>query len=224
MLELQQKFGYVFRDETLLLSALTHSSYANEGKDKIGSYERLEFLGDSLLGFICAEYLYMDRPDTPEGDLTKSRAAVVCEKALCAYSKELGLGRHIRFSKGEAASGGGTRPSILADIFEAVLAAIYLDGGMEPAKAFVLPILKKSLNVPKSSLLKDYKTALQEILQQNPEEHFEYVLLGESGPEHNKKFTCAVKINNNTVSKGIGRTKKEAEQQAAHAALTLLGY
>ena len=218
-----QRMGYTFRDPMLLENALTHSSYANEGKRGLKSNERLEFLGDSVLGFITAGYLFR-HGSGEEGELTRLRASLVCEKALCVYAKKLGLGEALLLGRGEIRSGGANRPSILADAFEAVIAAIYLDGGYSAAEAFVLPYIKEELSHCKQPQFKDYKTTLQEIVQQNPEEHVEYVLTGESGPDHNKQFMVEVHLNSNVIGSGRGRSKKEAEQQAAREALRLMGY
>ncbi len=220
---LMETIGYTFHNENLLKKALTHSSFANEGLGGGESYERLEFLGDSLLGFITARYLF-EKDRGPEGELTKLRAAVVCEKALCSYSKELGIGDYMRLGRGEKLTGGASRPSILADMYEAVLAAIYLDGGMEPAEKFVLRFIIPEAENQRRRHFKDHKTTLQEIVQQNPGERLEYVLTGESGPDHNKTFHVEVHLNSNVIGKGHGRSKKEAEQQAAHEALKLMGY
>ena len=218
-----KEIGYEFKNENLLWQALTHSSYANEGQG-IESYERLEFLGDSVLGFVTAQYLFEKDRVPDEGELTKLRAAVVCEKALCGYSKQLGLGKYALLGRGEQHTGGAERPSILADMYEAVLAAIYLDGGMEPAEKFVLRFIIPEAETQRRRKFKDYKTALQEIVQQNPGERLEYVLSGESGPDHNKTFITEVHLNSNVIGVGRGRSKKESEQQAAHEALKLMGY
>ena len=220
---LMQEIGYTFKNISLLEKALTHSSFANEGHGSGEHYERLEFLGDSLLGFITARYLF-EKDRGPEGELTKLRAAVVCEKALCSYSKQLGIGKYMRLGRGEQHSGGRERPSILADMYEAVLAAIYLDGGMEPAEQFVLRFIIPEAEAQRRRQFKDYKTALQEIVQQNPGERLEYVLSGESGPDHNKTFITEVHLNSNVIGVGRGRSKKESEQQAAREALKLMGY
>ncbi len=220
---LMKEIGYTFHNVSLLEKALTHSSFANEGHSHTEHYERLEFLGDSVLGFITARYLY-EKDRGPEGELTKLRAAVVCEKALCSYSKQLGLGQYMRLGRGEMHSGGTERPSILADMYEAVLAAIYLDGGMEPAEKFVLRFIIPEAETQRRRQFKDYKTALQEIVQQNPGERLEYVLSGESGPDHNKTFVSEVHLNSNVIGVGRGRSKKESEQQAAREALKLMGY
>ena len=220
---LMDKLGYRFRDPRLLEKALTHSSYANEGRHGLESNERLEFLGDSVLGFVAAKYLF-EKETGPEGELTKLRAAVVCEKALCSYSRELGLGDYLLLGKGERLTGGAERPSILADAFEAVIAAMFLDGGLEPVRGFVLRFVEKEANNQRKRHFKDYKTTLQEIVQQNPEEKLEYVLTGESGPDHSKQFVVEVHLNSNVIGTGRGRSKKEAVQQAAREALKLMGY
>ena len=221
--EYEKKIGYTFQNKQLLETALTHSSYANE--HKCGSYERLEFLGDSVLGFVTAEYLFTHYSDLPEGQLTKTRAALVCEKSLCGFSKSLEAGTFLRLSHGEMHSGARERASILADVFESTTAAIYLDSGdLGQAKAFILRFVAPAAKTRGSKAFKDYKTTLQEIIQQNPEERLEYVLTGESGPDHQKHFTVEVHLNSNVIGKGGGRSKKEAEQQAAREALELMGY
>ncbi len=220
---MMQRIGYVFKQPMLLENALTHSSYANEGKRGLKSNERLEFLGDSVLGFITAGYLFRHGTGE-EGELTRLRASLVCEKALSAYARKIDLGECLLLGRGELRGGGAERPSILADAFEAVIAAIYLDGGLQAAEEFILPFIKDELTHQRRPQFKDYKTALQEIIQQNPEERLEYVLTGESGPDHNKQFTVEVHLNSNVIGNGRGRSKKEAEQQAAREALRLMGY
>lgn len=224
MRKLQDQVGYRYRNEKLLQTALTHSSYANESKGRLSSNERLEFLGDAVLSIVTADYLYRNHPELPEGELTKQRAALVCEKSLCGFAKELGLGEYLLLGRGEKHSGGAERPSILADAFEAVIASIYLDGGMEQARAFVLRFISRADAERRPRAFKDYKTTLQEIIQQNPEEKLEYVLVGESGPDHDKHFVSEVRLNSNILSRGGGRSKKEAEQEAARLALELMGY
>lgn len=221
---MMQKLGYSFRDPKLLETALTHSSYANEGNRGLDSNERFEFLGDSVLGFITAEYLF-SHEGGQEGELTRLRASLVCEKALSSYARKLGLGEHLLLGKGEQRGGGAERNSILADAFEAVIAALYLDGGLKSAKAFILPFLQEELALQqRRPQFRDYKTALQEIVQQNPEEQVVYELKSESGPDHNKRFSVEVHLNSNVIGTGSGRSKKEAEQQAAREALKLMGY
>lgn len=224
MKELEEKIGYRYKDPALLRMAVTHSSYANESKGRVACNERLEFLGDSVLGMIVADYLFSHCPNVPEGGLSKQRAELVCEKALCRFAKEIDLGEYILLGKGEKHTGGEERPSILADAFEAVIASIYLDGGIGCAKKFVLRFIKKALEEQKPRAFRDYKTMLQEVVQQNPEERLEYVLVGESGPDHDKHFVAEVRLNSNVLSRGGGRSKKEAEQQAAREALALMGY
>lgn len=212
---------YSFKDASLLERALTHSSYANEAKSSDGSNERLEFLGDSVLSLVVAEYIFSNYKELPEGDLTRIRANVVCENALCGFSREMDLGKYLKLGKGELRGGGNERPSILADAFEAVLAAIYLDGGYDAAKKhvlrFVIPALKNDLEPT------DYKTLLQEIIQKNPEERLTYLVTGESGPDHDKHFTVSVMLNSNVIGTGEGHSKKAAEQEAAKQALILMG-
>ncbi len=217
--QLQKNLGYEFKNISLLETALTHSSFANEKGDGTVCNERLEFLGDSILGFVSAKYFY-ENFNLPEGELTKHRAARVCEKALCLFASELGIGEALRLGKGEERTGGRERPSILADAFEAVLAAIYLDGGLEEASKIVFRF------IPRHDALyetKDYKTMLQEVIQRNREEHIEYVIADASGPDHAKVFTVEVHLNSNVIGTGIGKSKKLAEQNAAKEALELMG-
>ena len=221
--ELEKKIGYTFQDKSLLQTALTHSSYANEHRKTESSYERLEFLGDSVLGFVVADYLYKNCPHLPEGELTKHRAALVCERSLHEFSRRIGVGDYLRLSHGEMHSGGRTRPSILADVFESITAAIYVDGGLEEARKFILTYIIPSVQSFDEKSFKDYKTMLQEIVQQNPEEHLEYVLVGERGPDHNKHFVMEVHLNSNVIGRGSGHSKKQAEQNAAREALKLMG-
>lgn len=223
MEKLQTNLKYTFKNKELLKNALTHSSYANEKKGRATSNERLEFLGDSVLSIIVAEYLYENFPDLPEGRLTKLRASLVCEKTLCEFSKRLGIGKVLFLGKGETANGGNSRPSILADAFEAVLAAIYLDGGMEVARNHVLRFVTEELSHLEHENFKDYKTELQEIIQKNPEERLTYELVGESGPDHDKSFVVEVHLNSNVIGRGTGHSKKNAEQMAARQALELMG-
>ncbi len=216
--------GYSFKNKKLLLTALTHSSFANEMHDGTKYNERLEFLGDSVLGIVVSDYIYLNCPEFPEGKLTKLRASLVCEKSLYGYAKQIKLGELIRLSKGEKHSGGDDRPSILSDAFEAVIAAIYLDGGIEPAREFILRFVIPDIKSAKPVKFKDYKTVLQEIIQKNPEERISYVLVKETGPDHDKHFVVEVHLNSNVIGKGGGRSKKEAEQEAARVALELMGY
>lgn len=221
---LQEKLNYKFKNEDLLINALTHSSYANEVRNGVSSNERLEFLGDSVLSIIVSEYIYKKFGDLPEGELTKIRASLVCEKSLCQFSREMDLGQYLRLGKGEEKGGGRERDSILADAFEAVLAAMYLDGGFEVAKKHVLRFIKDELyNHNEAEAFKDYKTALQEIIQRNPEESVTYILTNETGPDHDKVFEVEVRLNSNTIGRGKGKNKKQAEQFAAKEALQLMG-
>ncbi len=220
---LQNKLDYKFNNVKLLENALYHSSYANEVRGGVTSNERLEFLGDSVLSVIVASYLFENFKTIPEGELTKLRASLVCEKSLCLFSREIGLGEFLRLGKGEEKGGGRERDSILADAFEAVLAAIYLDGGMAEAEKFVLRFVLPELEHRNDEVFKDYKTALQEIIQRNPEENVTYHLIGESGPDHDKVFEVEVHLNSNVIGSGKGKSKKQAEQCAAKEALKLMG-
>lgn len=224
MNELQEKIGYKYNDINLLKTALSHSSYANETKGAVKCNERLEFLGDSVLSIVVSEYLFERFKNQPEGDLTRLRAALVCEKTLHKFALSIDLGKYIMLGKGEEHTGGRERPSILADAFEALIASIYLDGGFAPAKEFVLPFIVEALKHEMSDDIHDYKTALQEVIQKNPEEHIEYKIIGESGPDHDKRFTVAVMLNSNMIGQGTGKSKKQAEQFAAKEALKLMGY
>ena len=222
--ELQQKIGYQFRNPALLQQALTHSSYANEGKKHGKNNERLEFLGDSVLSVIVAKHLFLTYKNIPEGELTKLRASLVCEKALDVFAARLSLGDYLKLGRGEEMTGGRQRPSILADAFEAVIAALYLDGGYEVAQKSVLSFIPKDLDIHQVGQLADYKTALQEIIQQNREEKVEYQMEAERGPDHAKVFTAVVLLNSNIIGRGEGSSKKQAEQNAAREALRLMGY
>ncbi len=223
MKALQKNLGYTFKNESLLLNAVTHSSYANEARGGVTSNERLEFLGDSVLSVIVSDYIYKQFGNLPEGELTKLRASLVCEKSLCGFSRELQLGLFLRLGKGEEKGGGRERDSILADAFEAVLASIYLDSDLETARGFVMRFILKELKHTDDEVFKDYKTALQEIIQRNPEEYVTYILTGESGPDHDKLFEVEVHLNSNIIGKGKGKSKKQAEQMAAKQALSLMG-
>ncbi len=224
MKELEAKLGYEFKNKQLLQKALTHSSYANEKKDRGMSNERLEFLGDSVLSIITAEYLCDRYLRQPEGELTKIRAALVCEQSLHIYSNKLELFKYVKLGKGEEQTGGRKRASLLADAFEAVLAAIYLDSGLESAKKFLTPFLEEyTPQAVKGKTFKDYKTIIQEIIQKNPGEQLSYVLVGEEGPDHSKIFVSELHLNSNVIGTGRGKSKKDAEQDAAKQALELMG-
>ena len=220
---LESRIGYHFRDERLLETALTHSSYANErhAADTV-SYERLEFLGDSILGLTTAEFLYAHRPALPEGRMTRLRAELVCESSLHKTALSLGLGEFMRLGRGEELTGGRERASILADMVEAIIAAIYLDGGMDEAKSFIMTHVLSGAEIGEDHPSADYKTALQEYVQRRGEVRICYELIGESGPDHNKTFTFSVSVDGEAVGEGSGRTKKEAEQMAARRALEKL--
>ena len=218
---LEEKLGYTFQNRALLENALTHSSCANESRGKLSSNERLEFLGDSILGMVVADHLYRNHPDLPEGELTRTRAALVCEDSLVEVAKELGLGDYLRLGKGEEAGGGRQRPSIRADAVEAVLAAVYLDGGIGSARKIIQKYIL-SREVAGLTKPRDYKTALQELVQRENGQVLRYRLTGEEGPDHNKRFFVAVDLNGNCVGSGTGRSKKEAEQMAAKAAIAAL--
>ena len=218
----EKKINYTFKNKELLETALTHSSYANEQRGGAVCNERLEFLGDSVLSIIVSDYLY-NNFSLPEGRLTKLRASLVCEKTLCRFSRSLQVGQFLKLGRGEHATGGADRDSLLADAFEAILAAIYLDGGMEPAKKHVMRFVLEELRHMEHENFKDYKTELQEVIQRNPEENLHYVLTGQSGPDHNKQFTVEVRLNSNVIGVGTGHSKKAAEQAAACKALELMG-
>lgn len=223
MRELQNRLEYTFSNIALLETALSHSSYANESRGGGESNERLEFLGDSILGMVVAEHLYLTYPDMPEGRMTKLRAELVCEHSLYAVAKEMDFGRSLRLGKGEEHTGGRTRPSILADCVEAVIAAMYLDGGMDVAKRFIHKHILDNIDGGATKRVVDYKTALQELIQKKNDQSLVYHILSESGPDHCKEFTADVCLNGNRIGCGTGRTKKEAEQSAARQALEELG-
>ena len=218
MRHLEETLGYTFHDRSLLENALTHSSYANENRFKgCQSNERLEFLGDSVLGMVTADYLFRTHPDLPEGDLTRTRAALVCEESLVEVAKAWGLGEYLRLGKGENAGGGRRRPSIQADAVEAVLAAVYLDGGIGSARKIIQKyILDRESEKARN---RDYKTALQELVQRESGQVLQYRLTGSSVPDHAKIFTVEVDLNGATIGQGEGHSKKEAEQNAARAAI-----
>lgn len=221
--DFQKRIGYSFKDEGLLYEALSHSSFANENKKTRHSNERLEFLGDSVLSIVVSDYIFEHFKHLPEGELTKLRASLVCEKALFEFSKKIELGRFIFLGKGEEMTGGRERASIVSDAMEAVIAAIYLDGGIEAARKHIMSFLPKDIDPMHTDTFHDYKTALQEVIQKNPEEKIEYFLKGEEGPDHDKRFTVQVLLNSNVIGTGTGRSKKSAEQNAAREALSLMG-
>ena len=225
---LEERIGYRYQNKQLLVDALTHSSFANEMKPKgetVVFNERLEFLGDSVLSIIVSDYLYKQYPDTPEGDLTRIRASAVCEKTLGKLALALELGKFMRLGRGEEISNGRERISILADALEALLASIYLDSGSrEAVEAFLMPLVVPEIrSFVEKGKNKDYKTLLQQIVQQERGEILEYVLVGESGPDHAKIFEIEARLNSNVIGHGQGKSKREAEQNAAKEALVLFG-
>ena len=217
MESLENRLGYRFRNRELLAEALNHSYYANEHRGGLGSNERLEFLGDSVLGFVSAEYLFQGHPDLPEGDLTRMRAALVCEQSLYEVARELELGSCLKLGRGEEAGGGRERQSILADATEAVFAAVYLDGGIEKARELIIRVLLS--RGPAAEERRDYKTTLQEVVQRRSGQALTYHMVAQSGPDHNKKFCFEVRLNDQPIGQGEGHSKKEAEQAAARDAL-----
>ncbi len=222
MRQLQETIGYTFQNQGLLDHALTHSSYANEKKlGALGCNERLEFLGDSVLGMVTADYLYRTYDTLPEGELTRTRATLVCEGSLAQVAEKLGLGEFMKLGRGEDAGGGRSRPSILADAVEAIIAAIYLDGGIGSARKFIHQFLLEG-SKERAPQITDFKTALQEVVQRNPGQTLAYRLTGSEGPDHAKLFMVEVDLNGTPIGKGKGRSKKEAEQQAAKDGLTAL--
>ncbi len=218
---LEERIGYRFQNRKLLKQALTHSSFTNEQKiNKTEDYERLEFLGDAVLEMVSSQFLFHTYPKLSEGELTKMRASMVCEPALAFCARDLELGRFIRLGKGEELSGGRERESITSDVMEAVIGAIFLDGGIEKAKEFILRFILSDLE--NKQLFYDSKSNLQELMQGTLKKEFHYELLEESGPEHNKCFVVEVIMEGKSLGRGLGRTKKAAEQQAAYEALLFL--
>ncbi len=217
MKKLQEKLKYTFKDEQLVITALTHSSYANEHHCQ--SNERLEFIGDSVLGMVVAMHLYRNFPELPEGKMTRMRAELVCEQSLWEVADSLSFGENLRLGKGEALTGGRERHSILADCVEAVIAAIYLDGGVEPVNKFIDEHILSKLRSGAVERSGDHKTRLQELVQRRPGRTLSYEMLRESGPDHMKVFEAAVYLDGRILGRGCGRTKKEAEQNAAAKAI-----
>lgn len=221
LMELEDIIGYRFKQEGLLRQALTHSSFANEKHmKKLSDNERLEFLGDAVLELVSSEFLYANYPRLPEGDLTKLRASIVCEPTLALCTKEIRLGKYLYLGKGENQTGGRNRKSILSDALEAIIGAIYLDGGFEPARAFIHRFILTDIEHKK--LFYDSKTILQEVVQGNYTDSLHYVLLAEEGPDHDKNFCVAAMIGDKKIGEGSGHTKKAAEQEAAYQALLVL--
>ncbi len=224
--ELENKIGYTYKNKELLLTAMTHSSYCNENKREgvvVEDNERLEFLGDSVLSVIVSDYIFRLYGELNEGDLTRTRAASVCENALHDLATELDLGSYMRFGHGESATRGRLRKSILADAFEALLASMYLDSGLDTVRAFLLPRIKQIIDKAAKGWDTDYKSRLQKLVQQTPEEVLEYRSAGEEGPPHDRIFRFEVYLNSNLLGTGVGRSKREAEQQAAKEALAFFG-
>ncbi len=220
--KLEQGLGYTFQNKALLENALTHSSYANENRERhIPDNERLEFLGDSILGFVVADYLYRNYPDKPEGELTRIRADLVCERNLAEAAATIELGTFLKLGHGEEQSGGRTRDSIVSDAMESVIAASFMDGGFAAAKEIIDRLILS--NIPKGRPRNfDYKTALQELVQRKKDQQLHYALVGESGPDHDKHFEVEVQLNGKAVGRGVGSSKKRAEQAAAEAAIEAL--
>lgn len=218
MTKLEEKIGYQFQDRMLLKQALTHSSYANEQKiNKSGDYERLEFLGDAVLELVSSDYIYKHNPDMTEGKMTKFRSSIVCEPALAFCAKEIGLEQYILLGKGEEATGGRNRDSIISDVMEAIIGAIYLDGGIDEAGIYIRRVILSDLE--HKQLFYDAKTILQEEVQKENKGTLRYVLLREDGPEHDKTFVVDAMIGDMKIGNGIGHSKKAAEQKAAYEAL-----
>ena len=215
---IEESIGYIFRDKALLQKALTHTSYAYE--NNVDSNEKLEFLGDSILEFISSKYLYQSYPELKEGEMTKVRATVVCEKSLYKIAKLHNFSDFLNLGKSEQKTGGNQRPAILADSVEAVIAAIYLDGGIEPAEKFIIENLKEEIRTASKHVGdKDYKTVLQEKLQIHGDVKIEYNIIQETGPDHDKTFEAEVKCDGRILASGKGKSKKEAQMQAAKKAL-----
>ena len=215
---LEEIIGYTFKNEHLLPHALTHSSYANERHwDKKRCNERLEFLGDAVLEVVSSEFLFLNHPDMPEGEMTKLRASLVCEPALAYCAEAISLGDYLILGKGEDMTGGRKRPSVVSDAMEAVIGAIYLDGGLANAKEFIHRFILN--DIEHKQLFYDSKTILQELVQEKGLQPIEYVLTGEEGPDHDKCFTVVVQVNGQVVGNGTGHTKKAAEQAAAYQAI-----
>lgn len=224
--QLEDRIEYNFKDKEVVSTAITHSSYANERKNKKIEYnERIEFLGDSVLSLVISEYLYKMYPNLPEGELTVTRAKIVCESSLSKCAVDIGLGNYLMLGKGEELSGGRNKASVLSDAFESVIGAIYLDGGFDTARGFILKYMENIIkSCVEGKLFYDFKTQLQEIIQQTGEQHISYHVIEESGPDHNKAFVTEVRINDVISGQGKGRSKKESEQSAAKDALNKLTY
>ncbi len=225
---LEEKIGYSFTDTSLLIEALTHSSYANEMRQKniaASSNERLEFLGDAVLEIISSSYLFAQYPSLPEGELTRMRAEAICTEALSSYAKKLGLGDYLLLGNGEKKSGGKNKPSTLENAFEALLGAIFLDSGcvLDKVSTFVIPFISKRAVISETDIA-DYKSELQQIIQQTPGETLSYDEISKTGPDNAPTFTVVAKLNSNIIGRGVGQSKKKAEQQAAKDALKFFNH
>lgn len=222
--ELEKIAGYCFKNKKNLLLALTHSSYANEKRNEgLSSNERLEFLGDAVLNIVISDYIYKNRPKLSEGEMSKTRASIVCESALMKCAENIKLGSFIMLGRGEENTGGRQRASILSDAFEALIGAIYIDGGLEEASKFIFKAMEELIShMDKSEVFIDYKTNLQEVIQKDGEEKISYQILEEKGPDHNKEFIVQLTVGDKVMGSGSGKSKKEAEQNAAKAALAKL--
>ena len=225
--DLQTHIGYTFKDPLLLINALTHSSYANEASskgEKSKSNERLEFLGDSVLSLVISRYLYEEYPTLPEGELSKIRAQTVCEKTLAIFARKISLGDHILLGHGEQQNKGNERDSILSDAFEALLAAMYLDSSLETVKTFLLPLACDFIHeITETHHTMDYKTMLQQIVQQSNGVILDYCIISEKGPAHKRVFEVEARLDGNVIGKGVGYSKREAEQNAARVGLSYFG-
>ncbi|MDR1116874.1 MAG: ribonuclease III [Oscillospiraceae bacterium] len=221
---LEKTIGYNFKNKATLETALTHSSYTNESRGgRTVNYERLEFLGDSILGFATADYLYFSQPEVPEGELTRMRANLVCEQNLVSVAEQIELGRYLLLGKGEEATNGRSRASILADVIEAIIGGIYIDGGVDESKRFIKRFILSNESLRKATKNADYKTELQELVQKDRDSVLLYRLVSENGPDHNKEFVCEAVVNETVMGQGTGRSKKEAEQAAARDSLIRYG-
>lgn len=224
---LEKSLGYTFNDIGYLETATTHSSYSNELRARgidMPYNERMEFLGDSVLSIVTSRYLFTTHPDMPEGELSRVRSQLVCEKAIGRFARDISLGSYMKLGRGEENTNGRDRISILADAFEATLAAVYLDGGIEPVRDFLLPILEReTAALLEGGCTRDFKTMLQQLIQQERGELLEYVTVSESGPMHMRRFEVEARLNNNVIGRGRASSKREAEQCAAKEALALFG-
>lgn len=220
--ELEESMGYHFKEQSLLLQAVTHSSYAHEKHRNAPYNEKLEFLGDAVISLISAEYFYLNHPDMSEGEMSTLRASLVCTASLCGYAREINLSEYLLLGVGEEQTGGRTRDSLLEDAFEAVAGAVYLDGGIDEARRFINRFLENSVENHRAGFY-DYKTRLQQVVQESREETLNYLIVDQSGPPHSPTFTAEIRLNSNVIATGTGKSKKQAELEAAKQALRLLG-